>query len=395
MVYWIKLLFFLGLFILFHTYFGYAMIAWIIVMIKEWRNPPICPELPEVLPEVTIFIAAHNEEKMVKEKMENCHSLDYPKEKLKIIWITDGSTDRTNEMLAEYPDVTTYFNKKRKGKTAAINRGMQFVTSPLVVFTDANAMINPQAVKEMVRCFVDPNTGCVAGEKRVMSDMRDVAVSRGEGIYWRYESALKDLDARLCSAVGAAGELFAIRRELFQKMKPNTLLDDFVLSLRIVRQGYRIAYCKDAYAMEKASFNMVEERKRKKRIAAGGLQAVLRFTGLMNVFRYGCFSYLYVHHRVMRWTAAPVFLFLLIPLNVALLILEAQPMGLYWFFAVLQAVSYLMAFIGWYLDNRSIKMTFFYVPFYFLFMNVNIFGGLFYLLRLKELAIWERAERLE
>lgn len=389
----ISLLFFIALLLLFFTYFGYGAVIWIAVKIKEWRNPPGMLQLPEILPEVTLFISAYNEECMVDHKMENCLSLDYPREKLKIYWVTDGSTDKTNEKLAKYPEVITLFQPERRGKTAAINRGMRYVTTPFVVFTDANAMINRQAIKDLIKYFGDPKTGCVAGEKRILTDVKDVAASVGEGFYWRYESTLKELDARLCSAVGAAGELFAIRTGLYEDMRLDTLLDDFVLSLRIVRQGYRIAYCKNAYAMEKASLNMEEEKKRKIRIAAGGLQAVSRFTELMNIFRYGCFSYLYIHHRVMRWTVAPVVLLLLIPLNIALLCMDASPRWFIQLFALLQALSYVAAVIGWYLDKKRIKMNFFYIPYYFLFMNLNIFSGIIYLFRFEGDAVWEKAKR--
>ena len=162
----------------------------------------------------------------------------------------------------------------KTGKTAALNRGIHFVTTPIVVFTDANTHLNREALRKIVHAFANPETGCVAGEKRIAVQAKDNAASGGEGLYWKYESALKKLDSRLYSAVGAAGELFAIRRELFEEMPADTLLDDFILSLRIVMRGYTIAYCADAYAVENGSADMREEEKRKVRIAAGGLQSV-------------------------------------------------------------------------------------------------------------------------
>lgn len=134
-----------------------------------------------------------------------------------------------------------------------MTRGMRFVKTPLVVFTDANTMVNREAIREIVLAFQNPKVGCVAGEKRIAMQLKDEAATGGEGIYWKYESTLKALDARLYSAVGAAGELFAIRRELFEPMEPDTLLDDFVLSLRITMKGYVIAYCTYAYAIENGS----------------------------------------------------------------------------------------------------------------------------------------------
>ena len=151
--------------------------------------------------------------------------------------------------------------------------------------------------------FANPKVGCVAGEKRIAVQDKPNAASGGEGLYWKYESALKRLDYRLYSAVGAAGELFAIRTSLFEQMPPDTLLDDFILSLRIAMRGYKIAYSKEAYALESASLNMREEEKRKVRISAGGLQSVWRLRGLLNIFRYGILSFQYISHRVLRWDA--------------------------------------------------------------------------------------------
>ena len=216
-----------------------------------------------------MLIAAYNEEAIVASKMVNCRQLDYPADKLRLVWITDGSNDNTNERLKEYPEVTVLYQPRRQGKTAALNRALPYVNTPYVIFTDANTMLNKGAIKEIIRQFSDPRVGCVAGEKRVEIQAEQGATA-GEGIYWKYESALKKLDSRLYSAVGAAGELFAIRRELFEEMPADTLLDDFVLSLRIVMRGYTIAYCADAYAVENGSADMHEEEKRKVRIAAGG-----------------------------------------------------------------------------------------------------------------------------
>lgn len=277
---WIEIIFWTALFIVFYTYLGYGIVLCLLVKLKELFVKPVRRVLPAAdrdLPEVTLFITAFNEEDIVDEKMANSLELDYPEEKLHIVWVTDGSDDGTNERLRTRWEgkATVFFQPERQGKTAAMNRGMKLVDTPIVVFTDANTMVNRQAVREIVLAFEDPRVGCVAGEKRIAVQAKDNAASGGEGIYWRYESTLKALDARLYSAVGAAGELFAVRRELFAEMERDTLLDDFVLSLRIAMQGYIIAYCTEAYAIESGSADMREEEKRKVRIAAGGLQSHL------------------------------------------------------------------------------------------------------------------------
>ena len=172
-------LFYFSLLLVFYTYIGYGILLWLLVQIRELFRPKRQSVVPGELPEVTLFIAAYNEEEMVEEKMANCLALDYPAERLRILWVTDGSTDLTNEKLKAYPGVEVHFQPERRGKTAAINRGMTFVKSPVVLFTDANTLINPAALKEMVKAFTDPKTGCVAGEKRIAVKEKDTASSGG------------------------------------------------------------------------------------------------------------------------------------------------------------------------------------------------------------------------
>ena len=389
----IEILFWIGIGIVFYTYLGYGIVLYLMVKIKELFVKPRLPRLPETLPEATLLIAAYNEEAIVASKMVNCRQLDYPADKLRLVWITDGSNDNTNERLKEYPEVTVLYQPRRQGKTAALNRALPYVNTPYVIFTDANTMLNKGAIKEIIRQFSDPRVGCVAGEKRVEIQAEQGATA-GEGIYWKYESALKQLDSRLYSAVGAAGELFAIRRELYEEMPADTLLDDFILSLRIVMRGYTIAYCADAYAVENGSADMHEEEKRKVRIAAGGLQSVWRLRALLNPLRYGVFCFQYISHRVLRWSLAPVLLFLLFPLNTILIFTSNTPL-LYAVIWLLQALFYFMASWGHYLSAKHIKNKILFVPYYFLFMNINVVRGFNYLRKRRGQAggAWEKARR--
>ena len=373
----------------------------LLVKLKELFVKPVRRVLPAAdrdLPEVTLFITAFNEADIVDEKMANSLELDYPEEKLHIVWVTDGSDDGTNERLRTRWEgkATVFFQPERQGKTAAMNRGMKLVDTPIVVFTDANTMVNRQAVREIVLAFEDPRVGCVAGEKRITVQAKDNAASGGEGIYWKYESTLKALDARLYSAVGAAGELFAVRRELFAEMERDTLLDDFVLSLRIAMQGYIIAYCTEAYAIESGSADMREEEKRKVRIAAGGLQSIWRLRPLLNPFRYGILSFQYVSHRVLRWSVTPFLLFLLLPLNALLLLMKGlagDSCTLYGVLLVLQILFYVLGLWGYYLSTKQIKNKLLFIPYYFLFMNVNVLKGIGYLKKKRGTGVWEKAKR--
>lgn len=400
----LEIIFWFALFIVFYTYLGYGIVLYILVKLKELFVKPVKRSLPSSssdLPEVTLFITAFNEEDVVDEKMENSLELDYPAEKLHIVWVTDGSDDGTNQRLQTRwaGKATVHFQPQRQGKTAAMTRGMTLVDTPLVVFTDANTMVNREAIKEIVLSFQDPKVGCVAGEKRIAVQTKDGAAAGGEGIYWKYESTLKALDARLYSAVGAAGELFAVRRELFEAMEPDTLLDDFILSMRITMKGYTIAYCTNAYAIESGSADMREEEKRKVRIAAGGLQSIWRLRPLLNPFRYGVLSFQYTSHRVLRWSITPFLLFALFPLNVVILLLSWWSSGITGFFIfysvllALQVLFYVLGYWGYYLSTKQIKNKLLFIPYYFLFMNINVLKGIRYLKKKKGSGAWEKAKR--
>ena len=386
------IIFCLLIFIVFYTYLGYGILLWIVVKIKESFTSSNKLRVNKDLPEVTLLIAAYNEEDIVDDKMSNTELLDYPKEKLHIVWVTDGSTDSTMNKLKAYDGVKVLHEPERKGKTSAINRSMTYINTSIVVLTDANAMLNPESIKEIVSLFVDDKVGCVAGEKRENIGSKDTASSSGEGIYWRYESALKNLDDRLYSVVGAAGELYAIRRELFEQIPDDTLLDDFVVSLKIAMKGYKIAYCPQAYATEYGSESMQDEEKRKVRIAAGGLQATWRLRSLLNIFRYGILSFQYISHRVLRWTITPLSLFALFPLNILLCVQYTEsvvPIIL----LILQSIFYLLGFAGYINSKKEIKNKILFVPYYFIFMNLNVLKAYSYLIKKNNTGVWEKAKR--
>jgi cellulose synthase/poly-beta-1,6-N-acetylglucosamine synthase-like glycosyltransferase len=275
-----------------------------------------------------------------------------------------------------------------------MNRGMKFVKTPVVVFCDANTMLGRESIRRIVHLFSNPGVGCVSGEKRIFSKEKDSAAGAGEGLYWKYESTLKKWDAELYSVVGAAGELFAIRTELYQEVERDTLLDDFIISLRVAQQGYTIQYDPEAYAIETASANVKEELKRKIRISAGGIQSVIRLSSLLNFFKYGTLSFQYISHRVLRWTLAPLSLLLMLIIGFSLALNEGIfKTGLYSIVFWLQVLFYLAALLGWYLENRSIRLKLLFVPYYFFIMNLSVFLGLKRYLKGSQSVNWERAKR--
>jgi cellulose synthase/poly-beta-1,6-N-acetylglucosamine synthase-like glycosyltransferase len=407
-------IFWISLIIILYTYAGYAVILWILVKIKELGNgrkakvnfspdlarriqePDNLSDAGEELPEVALFIPAYNEKDYVAAKVENSRNLIYPKDKLQMIWITDGSDDGTPELLQQYTDIKLYHQPERAGKIAAMNRGMKYVTAPVVVFSDANTILSRDSILRFVHLFADPKVGCVSGEKRIFSNEKDGAAGAGEGLYWKYESFLKKYDARLYSVVGAAGELFAIRRELFAEVEKDTILDDFIISLRITMQGYTTQYDPDACACETSSASVKEELKRKIRIAAGGIQSIVRLAPLLNIFRYGILSFQYISHRVLRWTLAPLCLLLLL-ISGLILAIHAGITSFSFFTLIfwLQVVFYCMALSGWYLENKQVKFKILFVPYYFFIMNLAVYLGFSRYIRKKQDVRWERAKRSE
>ena len=390
----LKFLFWTCLIIVVYTYVGYGVLLWLLVRIKRivgGRMAKAVLPADDELPDVTFLVCAYNEQDVVDSKMANTHALDYPAQKIHLMWVTDGSTDDTNARLKNYPDVEIVYSPERRGKTAALNHGIRLVKTEITVMTDANTMVNPEAIREIVRCMMDPQVGCVAGEKRVMARHEGQAAAEGEGLYWKYESLLKQWDSELYSAMGAAGELNAIRTHLYETMPENALLDDFVMSMRMVDKGYRIAYTSDAYAMEYGSADLSEESKRKRRIAAGGLQSIWWLRRMMIPFRRFPVAFQFISHRVLRWSITPVAMLALIPINTLLVIMKGGTV--YTVVWLLQVLFYLAALLGYLSERNGHRSKLLYIPYYFLFMNMNVFQGMHYLRTHRGGGTWEKAKR--
>ena len=375
--------------LVFYTYLGYGIVLFVMVRLKRLFSKTQKQTQKNELPEVTVLIPAYNEKDFIQQKIENTRQLDYPAEKIRQIWVTDGSDDGTQNLIKKYSDVEVLHRDERLGKIAAINRGMKYVKTEIVIFSDANTILGKQSVKKIVELFENKKVGCVSGEKRISNTSKEAAASAGEGLYWKYESQLKRWDAELNSVVGAAGELFAIRTELFQDVEHDTILDDFIISLRIAMMGYKIGYHPDAYASEIASANVKEELKRKIRIAAGGIQSVIRLSGLLNVFRYGLLSFQYISHRVLRWTLAPISLVFILILNILLL----GKADLYTYLFWMQAIFYAFALMGKKGEHIKLKPKALFAPYYFSVMNYAVFAGFFRYLKKSQSVNWERAKR--
>lgn len=389
----LQTIFWIGMFIVFYAYLGYGIALYIWVRVKRLFGK-IQPET-DFQPEVTIVVCAYNEKDWIHLKIENSLSLEYPADQIHFLFVTDGSDDGTDALVRSYPyPEGTHWQllhqSQRGGKIAAFQRGMEQIHTPIIISTDANTLLNKEAVKRMVRHFSNPEVGAVAGEKRISMQEKEGASSAGEGIYWKYESTLKKWDAELWSVVGAAGELFAFRQTAYEHVPTDTIVEDFYLTMRIAQKGYRVMYEPEAYAAERSSVSVAEELKRKIRIAAGGLQALVRLAALLNIFRYGVLSFQYISHRVLRWTLAPAFLPILLLINV---VLATQGEPLYVGLLMAQLLFYTAAFAGYLLERRKMKMKIFFIPYYFCVMNYAMYAGFVRILRGNQSVLWEKAQR--
>lgn len=388
-------IFWICLSVIFYTYIGYGILLFLLVKVKRtYLHKSTARDCQEGrTPSCSVLIAAYNEEAFIRQKILNTLSLDYPQGLLNVYIVADGSTDNTIEIIREYPEITLLFSQSRRGKVHAINRAMQFINSEIVVFTDANTFLNKDALKNMCRNYNDPQTGGVAGEKRIFIGREADASTAGENLYWRYESALKRWDSEINTTIGAAGELFSIRRNLYDTVPIKTILDDFLISMRIAKKGYKIVYEPDAYAIETSSSNVKEEYKRKTRIAAGGIQSIIALKSLLNPIKHPMLSFQYISHRVLRWSVTPFLLLVVLLLN-GLLLVETSLL-VYKILFLTQISFYILAFIGFLLEKKELRLKIAFVPYYFCMMNYSIFVGIFNYLRNEQSSVWDKVERKE
>lgn len=385
--------FWISLFIAFYTFVGYGFLLYFIIKIKRiFKGKPVLPVVADDdLPTCTLVVAAYNEEHFITQKIINSLQLNYPEGKLKFVFVTDGSSDKTPEIISQHPQIQLLHRPERAGKIAAVHRAMEYVDTEVVVFTDANTFLNPDAITRICRHYSDKTVGAVAGEKRVQIDESADASAAGEGFYWKYESALKKWDSELYSVVGAAGELFSVRRNLYQDVPADTVLDDFMISMLIAAKGYRIIYEPEAYALETASENIAEELKRKIRIAAGGIQSILRLQGLLLPFKFPVLSFQYVSHRVLRWTVTPFFLILAFITNFA--VAFAGKGVMYEVLFAGQVLFYSLAILGYIMEERQIRIKILFIPYYFCVMNYAIMAGIIRYFTTQQSSVWEKAQR--
>lgn len=376
-----KILFWAAAAVIAYVYLGYPLLLWAIRRVRGPREPRRGPEQPAV----TLMISAYNEQDVIGAKLRNTLELEYPRGKLQVLVISDASDDGTDQVVATFAadGVELLRMAARGGKTAGLNAAMSRATGEVVVFSDANALYRSDAIAMLVRNFADPRVGAVVGESTYVDPA--VASEHSEGLYWRYETAIKLLESQVGSAVGGDGAIYAVRRQLYAPMPPDAL-SDFVNPLQVVRAGHRCVYEPAARSYERAADTFHKEFRRKVRIVNRAWRATMRMRELLNPLRFGMFSVMLISHKLLRWLV-PFFLGVLLAANAALL-----DQGIVYRLALaLQAVCYVLALAGLALRNRRSLPALVSVPFYFALVNVASAAGIVDAWRGKTYTTWSSA----
>lgn len=340
----------------------------------------------DALPSVTVLIAAYNEQRVIADKIENTLSLDYPADKLQVVIAADGSSDATADIARRYTErgVMVLHQPARRGKTAALNRGVRAATGDIVVFSDANNHFSDDALRQLVRHFGDSAVGGVCGRKQIYA-ANDRESSVGDGLYWKYESAIKLAESRLGSITTADGEIFAVRRELYRPIDERQINDDTAITFELVQQGYCVLYEPAARSWEHASITIEDDFHVKVRMVCGGFQTIARYWRFL--LASGGYGIAFLSHKLLRWLAPE----LLLVVALSSVLLSARP----FFFAaaLLQASFYALAIAGWFARGRARVPLLLYVPLYFSAMNLAAFFGLVRFLSGRRSTLWRKAAR--
>ncbi len=389
-------LFWISLLSLLYTYVGYGILVSLFVSLGLGRKRIPLPDLSgHSFPRVFFVITAYNEAGVIRDKLANTLSLDYPADRLRICVNADGSTDGTDTLAASHGGVMVLHRPKRLGKAAAMNRSVEHCgDAEILVFSDANTMLANGTLMMLIRRYADPLVGAVSGEKRVSPGSSGKVQAIGESVYWRYESMMKALDARFHTLVGAAGEILSVRKDLFRPIPVDTILDDLQLSLDVCLQGRVVDYEPDAFALEDASVTLAGEWERKVRIGAGAFQSLGRFglrllrgSDLRTWFQF-------LSRRFMRWVICPIALPVLLVSNVLLAWGGGIHAGYFRILLGTQLIFHAFAWLGALMSrNHASWARMFQLPFYFLFMHYAQWAGFFRWARGRQSVKWDKSGR--
>ena len=382
-LYLAQILFWVAFAVLLHIYIGYPLLLRILSSLRVQDGAPL-PANENNLPSLTLFISVYNESSVIRAKLDNALSLDYPAELLEVAVASDGSTDSTNEIIEEYRErgVKVFINKLNEGKNSVINQYAPHARGDIIIFTDANAMFSQNALKSLAAHFSDHRVGCVGGKLQYLTGSGSIA--QGEGVYFRYENSLRKLEGALGVMVGANGAIYAIRKALFIDVPLHTP-NDFFHPLAVLRRGYEARFEEKAVAYEKPTIDRKEEFRRRSRIVMRSVGAVMeirrQFGSLFGKGWFNLFS-----HKILRWFTLPIHMILLLA-NVLML---GSPF--YLGFMVLQILLILAGFCGFLCDMAGVKVKLLTAPYYFLLINLAAMNGIFKYFKGERVNTWKQAE---
>lgn len=375
-----QILFWLSAGLLVFHYIGYPLLMGLLSKLKTDR--PFLDQ--EDLPAVTMLISVYNEEKVIGMRLENCLKLDYPRDKLKILVVSDGSTDNTHGIVEEYAQqgIELWVVQGRVGKTGALNEVVPQLNTEIVIFTDANSMLRPDAIRQLVRHFADPKVGAVCGELQLTGE------AGAEGIYWRYENAIKRWESRVSTLTVLNGALYALRRQLHKPMNPQAA-NDFQHPLQVALQGYKCVYEPQAIAEEPAGKDEKVEARRRVRIISRGWKGLASHIQVLNPFIAGAFTFQFIARKLLRWLG-PLLMAIAFGSN---LVLARTPF--YRVLSVMQLIFYALAFLGMIFNKLRIRLLVTYFPYYFCLINWSALRGLIWAIAGRDSAVWKPTTQYE
>lgn len=365
-----------------YVYAGYPVLLW--ALSRLFPSAPV--QRDASTPSVTLIISCYNEANVIGKKIDNSLSLDYPAAQLSILVVSDGSDDGSDDIVRSYSDsrVRLIRQEGRLGKTMGLNRAMENIDTDIVVFSDANAIYAPDAIRRLVASFADPCVGYVVGSA-LYTDGNDNAAARNEDLYWRYELAIKRWESDLHSVVGGDGAIYAIRRSLWEPLEQRDI-NDFVNPLQIIAKGYRGKFEPSARCYEETAGNLEKEGLRKRRIVNRSVRGLMRVKSVMNPLRYGWFAWEVVSHKLLRWFI-PLFLVLGVVGSVVLTLSGIPVFGV----VVLgTATVMLMAALGAFFDHKRLPAPL-SMAFYFVLVNANALLGLISAMQGRTQVVWSSA----
>jgi cellulose synthase/poly-beta-1,6-N-acetylglucosamine synthase-like glycosyltransferase len=378
------------LFLILYSYFLYPILLFIAFsasqVLRDWKYLTSADDRrvrsigKQELPSVSLIVPAYNEESCLPQKIANLKQLDYPSKKMEVIFVSDGSSDRTAEILKGLndPNVHCIFVPQRTGKFNALNQAAAAAHTEILVFSDASTLFAPDVVQKLVRHFSQPTVGAVCGSVRFVGSSES---RQTEGVYWKYESILRMMEGRLGATLNASGAIYALRRRCYVTLESGHIIDDFIIPLNARKKGYRVLYDPEAIATEFAAESVKGEFTRRVRLAVGSFRALPRIYGLPLINFMGLAL---LSHKILRW----VLPFLMIGVFVSNAFMLNQP--LYRMFFLCQVVFYMWAGFG-FLFRQQIQNTRFALLGYFMVaIHVAFLVGFWHYLRGQSNSAWQR-----